>query len=75
MDGDAKRSWDHLSTNQKGALAEAGFSLAALRLGLSVFRAVSEHERYDLVLGIRSREVVRIVVELRRRSSGLTIRR
>jgi hypothetical protein len=52
---EAVASFDNmLSTNQKGAIAEGAITCAAIRLGLGVFRAVSD-ERYDLVLDIGSR--------------------
>ena len=37
-----------LSTNQKGAIAEAEIAAAAIRLGVPVLRPVHEHGRYDL---------------------------
>jgi hypothetical protein len=47
---DVVASFDNmLSTNQKGAIAENAIACAAMRLGVGVFRAVSD-ERYDLIL-------------------------
>jgi hypothetical protein len=41
-----------LSTNQRGAVAEAHIVCAALELGIGVFRAVMD-ERYDLIFDLR----------------------
>jgi prevent-host-death family protein len=41
--------------NHRGAVAEAAITLEAVRLGVEVFKPVSEHTRYDLVFGIGSR--------------------
>ena len=38
-----------LTTDQKGAIAEAEIVAAAIRLGIGVFKPVSDGERYDLV--------------------------
>jgi hypothetical protein len=43
-----------LSTNQRGAIAEAEIVAAALKLGIGVFSAVHD-ERYDLVFDLRPR--------------------
>ena len=39
-------------TNRKGAIAEAEIAAAAVTLGASVLRPISEHGRYDLVFEI-----------------------
>ena len=39
-----------LSTNQKGAIAEAQITAAAVELGLGVWRPAVEGRRYDLIL-------------------------
>jgi hypothetical protein len=44
-----------LTSNQKGAIAEAEIACAAIRAGLDVYRPMQEHGRYDLILGIGSR--------------------
>ncbi len=44
-----------MSTDQKGAVAECAIELAAVRLGVPVFRPVAEHQRYDRVLEIAGR--------------------
>jgi prevent-host-death family protein len=41
--------------NHKGNVAELAIATEAARLGLSVLRPMTEHERYDLVLGIGGR--------------------
>jgi hypothetical protein len=41
-----------LTTNQKGAIAEAAITLDALRHGIAVLRPVAEGARYDLVFEI-----------------------
>ncbi len=41
---------EDLTTNQKGAIAEAAFTAAAIRLGYFVLRPTPEGRRYDLVL-------------------------
>jgi hypothetical protein len=43
-----------LTTNQRGAIAEAEIVAAALKLGIGVFSAVHD-ERYDLVFDLRPR--------------------
>jgi hypothetical protein len=43
-----------LTTNQRGAIAEAELVSAALKLGIGVFSAVHD-ERYDLVFDLRPR--------------------
>jgi hypothetical protein len=39
-----------LSTNQKGAIAESAVAHTAIKLGLGVFRPLSDGERCDLIL-------------------------
>lgn len=43
------------NTNHKGNAAELAIAFEAARLGLSVLKPLTEHERYDLVLGIGGR--------------------
>jgi PD-(D/E)XK endonuclease len=43
-----------LTTNQKGAVAEAAVALEAVRLGIGVYRPLGD-ERYDLILDVRPR--------------------
>ena len=40
-----------LTTNQKGAIAEMKIAVAAIDLGLEVYRPVVEGGRYDLIFG------------------------
>ena len=43
-----------LTTNQKGAIAEAAVALQAVRLGIDVYRPVVEGGRYDLIFALDS---------------------
>jgi hypothetical protein len=70
-----------LSTNQKGAIAEAAITADAVRLGLAVYRPAVEGCRYDLIFDVRGR-LVRVqckwaalgegVVVIRTRTSRFT---
>jgi hypothetical protein len=44
-----------MTTDQKGNIAEAAVTLAAVRLGLDVYRPVGEGGRYDLILDLGPR--------------------
>src|SRR6266542_3723914 len=44
-----------LTTDQKGSVAEAAIALAALELGVGVFRAISDGERYDVIFDVGGR--------------------
>ena len=44
-----------LSTNDKGAIAETAIVHAAVKLGIEVYRPVSEGGRYDMILAIGRR--------------------
>ena len=46
-----------LSPDQKGAVAESAIVHAAIKLGLGVFRPLSDGERYDLIFNLRPRLV------------------
>jgi PD-(D/E)XK endonuclease len=46
-----------LTTDQKGAIAESEIAIAAVKLGIGVFRPVVEGERYDLIFDLRPRLV------------------
>src|SRR5262249_14501266 len=48
-----------LTTNQKGAIAEAAITKAALELGIGVYRPVAEGGRCDLIFA-RERELIRV---------------
>jgi hypothetical protein len=42
-----------LTTDQKGAIAEAEIAAAAIRLGVGVLKPLAEGERYDLIFDVR----------------------
>jgi prevent-host-death family protein len=44
-----------VTTNDKGNVAELAIAKEAAKLGLSVLAPLTEHERYDLVLGVGDR--------------------
>jgi hypothetical protein len=44
-----------VNTNEKGNVAELAIAKEAAKLGLSVLKPLTEHERFDLVLGIGGR--------------------
>ena len=44
-----------LTTNQKGAIAEAAITKTALELGVDVYRPVVEGGRYDLIFAVERR--------------------
>lgn len=44
-----------VDSNHKGNVAELAIAKEAAKLGLSVLKPLTEHERYDLVLGIEDR--------------------
>jgi hypothetical protein len=46
---------DQLSTNRKGAIAQAAITAAAVTLGIDVYRPVSDGGRYDLILDTGNR--------------------
>jgi PD-(D/E)XK endonuclease len=45
----------NVTTNQKGAIAELAITMAAVRLGVDVYRPVAEGGRYDLIFDLRGR--------------------
>ena len=49
-----------LTTNQKGAIAEAAVTLAAVRLGIEVYRPMAEGGRYDLVFAFPNGRLWRV---------------
>jgi len=49
------KDWRVDNPNHKGNVAELAIATEAARLGLSVLKPLTEHERYDLVLGIGGR--------------------
>ena len=48
-----------MTTDQKGAIAEAAIALTAVKLGIDVYRPVAEGGRCDLILGI-GHELMRV---------------
>jgi PD-(D/E)XK endonuclease len=44
-----------LTTDQKGAVAETAIVHAAVKLGIGVFKPLTEGERYDLIFNLRPR--------------------
>jgi hypothetical protein len=44
-----------MTTDQKGNIAETAIALQAMKLGLGVYRPITEGERYDLILDTGSR--------------------
>jgi PD-(D/E)XK endonuclease len=58
-----------LTTDQKGAVAEAEIAAAAIKLGIGVFRPLSDGHRYDLIFDVGSRLIrVQCKCAVRRRS-------
>ena len=46
-----------LSTDQKGSIAEAEIAAAAIKLGIGVFKPLTDGERYDMIFRIGARLV------------------
>ena len=46
---------ERLSTDQKGAIAEAAIAYAAIKLGIGVLKPLTDGHRYDLVFDLRDR--------------------
>ena len=46
-----------LSTDQKGAIAESAIACAAIKLGIDVYKPLSDGTRYDLIFDIHGRLV------------------
>jgi PD-(D/E)XK nuclease superfamily protein len=44
-----------LTTNQEGAIAETAIVHAAVKLGIGLFKLISDGERYDLIFDVGSR--------------------
>ena len=49
-----------LTTNQKGAIAEAAITKAAVELGIEVYRPSFEGGRYDLIFAFPDGSLMRI---------------
>lgn len=58
-----------LTPSQKGAIAEAAVTAAAVELGLTVLRPLCEGRRYDLVIDLEPR-LLRVQCKLARCSDG-----
>jgi PD-(D/E)XK nuclease superfamily protein len=61
-----------LTTNQKGAIAEARIAAAAIEAGADVYRPVVEGGRYDLIFGIGGR-LLRIQCKWATRYGGVVV--
>jgi PD-(D/E)XK endonuclease len=61
-----------LTSNQKGAVAEAEVAAAAIRLGMDVYRPIVEGGRYDLILGVGN-ELLRTQVKWANRDGDVVI--
>ena len=60
------------SPNHLGCVAEAAITLEAVRLGLEVYKPVSEHARADLIIG-SSEKVFRVQCKTARRKGDVLI--
>ena len=63
---------EDFTTNQKGAIAEAAFTAAAIRLGYFVLRPTPEGRRYDLVLDTGP-ELLRVQCKWARRKGEVIV--
>jgi PD-(D/E)XK endonuclease len=61
---------DGLTPSQKGAVAEAAITSAAIQLGLTVLRPLCEGRRYDLIIDLEP-ELLRVQCKLARRVKGV----
>lgn len=61
-----------LTSNQKGAIAEAEVAAAAIGLGMDVYRPIVEGGRYDLILGVGT-ELLRTQVKWANRDGDVVI--
>ena len=59
-----------LTTDQKGAVAEAEIAAAAIKLGVGVFKPLSDGERYDLILDVRP-QLLRVQCKWEQRRHGV----
>jgi prevent-host-death family protein len=51
----SRREHSAVDPNRKGNVAELAIATEAAKLGLAVLKPLTEHERYDLVLGVEGR--------------------
>jgi prevent-host-death family protein len=63
---------DKHNPNHKGNVAELAIATEAARLGLSVFAPLTEHERYDLIIGLAGR-LLRVQCKWGRKSGDVII--
>lgn len=49
-----------LTTNQKGAIAEAAITKGAVELGVEVYRPVVEGGRYDMIFALQRGDLIRV---------------
>jgi hypothetical protein len=49
-----------MSTNQKGAIAEAAITYEAIKLGIEVYRPVAEGGRFDLIFAFEDASLARV---------------
>jgi hypothetical protein len=61
---------DGLTPSQKGAVAEAAITAAAIQLGLTVLRPLCEGRRYDLMIDLEP-ELLRVQCKLARHLEGV----
>lgn len=61
-----------LTPSQKGAVAEAAITTAAIELGLTVLRPLCEGRRYDLVIDLEPR-MLRVQCKLARQLDGVLL--
>ncbi|MCW3068818.1 MAG: hypothetical protein JWL67_1443 [Solirubrobacterales bacterium] len=59
-----------LTPSQKGAVAEAAITTAAMELGLTVLRPLCEGRRYDLVIDLEP-QLLRVQCKLAQRLAGV----
>jgi PD-(D/E)XK endonuclease len=59
-----------LTPSQKGAVAEAAITCAAIQLGLTVLRPLSEGRRYDVIIDLEP-ELLRVQCKLARHLEGV----
>jgi hypothetical protein len=67
MEGDR---WAGLTTNQKGAIAEAEICCAAAWAGIAVYRPIADHSRADLLFDLGNR-VARVQCKWERYEDGV----
>ncbi len=61
-----------LTPSQKGAVAEAAVTTAAMELGLTVLRPLCEGQRYDIVIDCEP-ELLRVQCKMARRRGGVLV--